>query len=90
MLRMQKRNNKNTLPEDWGGKLLFITMAFFVSCIVIFIIVLGIYVFSEIAKEIAVANGWEVEVGYLIIGLFFAAAAVATVLLTKFVYPLVR
>jgi hypothetical protein len=87
---MQKRNNKITLPEDWGEKLLFITMAFFVSCIAIFIIVLVIYLFCEIAKEIAVANGWEVEVGYLIIGLFFAAAAVVTVLLTKFGYPLVK
>lgn len=87
---MQKRNNKITLPEDWGERLLFITIAFFLSCVVIFIIVFGIYLFCEIAKEIAVANGWEVKVGYLIIGLFFTAAAVVTVLLTKFVYPLVK
>ena len=87
---MQKRNDKHTLPEDWGEKLLFITVAFFVSCAAIFIIVLGIGLLGEIAKEIAVANGWEVEVGYLITGLFFAVAAVVTVLLTKFVYPLVK
>lgn len=87
---MQKRNNKHTLPEDWGEKLLFITIAFFLSCVVIFIIIFGIYLFCEIAKEIAVANGWEVEVGYLIMGLFVTAAAVVTVLLTKFVYPLIK
>ncbi len=87
---MQKRNDKYTLPEDWGERLLFITIAFFLSCVVIFIIVFGIYLFCESAKEIAVANGWEVEVGYLIIGLFFTVAAVVTVLLTKFVYPLVK
>jgi Ca2+/Na+ antiporter len=89
-MKEQKRNNKIILPEDWGEKLLFTTIAFFLSCVVIFIIVLGISLFCEIAKEIAVANGWGVEVGYLIIGLFFAIAAVVTVLLTKFVYPLIK